>query len=222
MSTDDLDGRLDQNNSVPMLRRVYGMPGHLIRRAHQLTTAAFLECTKKHNLTPVQYAALTIVDENPGIDQQSLANMAAFDRATMGDVIQRLEQRGLLRRQNGKDRRTKSVFITPSGERVLTEMDGLVMQSQIRILAPLSDGEQIILMFLLSKLVKLNNDLSRNPFNGAQTEHTHQAMKDILRSTFTRPRRGHEDGHKSTPSPSSDKRERTSARRTRRVASPGS
>lgn len=196
----------DHDESPAALHRIYGMPGHLIRRAHQITTAAFMDTTKAHNLTPVQYAALTVADSNPGIDQQSLANMVAFDRATIGDVIQRLEQRGLLERANGKDRRTKRVFITRAGERTLNAMDKLVMESQIRILQPLSDGEQIILMFLLSKLVNLHNDISPTPLNAASgTDEAHQTMRTFLRSTFTRP-----DHHKQMappePAQSADRR----------------
>jgi DNA-binding MarR family transcriptional regulator len=169
------------------LHRIYGMPGHLIRRAQQNSVAIFMDSTKEYGLTPVQYATLTVADSNPRIDQRTLASMVAFDRSTIGDVVQRLEQRGLLRRENGTDRRTKLVSITPAGEDVLNAMDQLVMESQVKILQPLSDGEQVILMFLLSKLVHLSNDISRAPLKGNAPEETQQTMLSFLRSTFTRP-----------------------------------
>jgi DNA-binding MarR family transcriptional regulator len=173
-------------DSVAALHRIYGMPGHLIRRAHQISVAAFMECTKSYGLTPVQYATLTVADSYPGIDQRSLASMVAFDRSTIGDVIQRLEQRGLLRRENGEDRRTKLVFLTDEGGEVLEAMDELVLESQVRILQPLSDGEQVILLFLLSKLVNLSSEVGPSPLPGSASHNVHQAMRSFLRSTFTR------------------------------------
>ena len=41
---------------------VYEMPGHLIRRAHQLSTAIFAEECAEFDLTPVQYAALEAIE----------------------------------------------------------------------------------------------------------------------------------------------------------------
>jgi hypothetical protein len=43
-----------------LLRTVIYQPGHLIRRAHQIAWAAFMEETKGQDITPVQYAALGV------------------------------------------------------------------------------------------------------------------------------------------------------------------
>ena len=50
---------------------IYTMAGHLIRRLNQISTAVFAERIGGLgvDLTPVQYAALETVRENPGIDQ---------------------------------------------------------------------------------------------------------------------------------------------------------
>jgi MarR family transcriptional regulator, temperature-dependent positive regulator of motility len=141
------------------------MPGHLIRRLHQIGVAHFVNVTQECcDLTPVQYATLVAADSRPGIDQRSLAGMIAFDRSTIGDVIQRLEQRGLLRRENSRsDRRAKHVFLSDEGRALLQRVDPLVVRSQQQFLSPLSDGEQAILMFLLRKLADLSNDMSPAP-----------------------------------------------------------
>ena len=168
------------------LHRIFGMPGHLIRRLHQIAVAKFMEATKEIGLTPVQYATLTVADSYPGIDQRSLAELVAFDRSTIGDVVLRLEQRGLLTRASGADRRTKSVSLTPEGERVLEAMDDLVFESQMQILEPLSDGEQLILMFLLSKLVNLNTEAAPAAITHPEHSATHETMTALLQSAFRR------------------------------------
>ncbi|MFN7196992.1 MAG: MarR family winged helix-turn-helix transcriptional regulator, partial [Hylemonella sp.] len=89
-------------------------PGHLIRRAQQLAVAIFLEETQGFDITPVQFAILSALLETPGVDQVTLAGRVAFDAATSGSVIGRLEAKGLLRRAaDPDDRRRKLLWATP-------------------------------------------------------------------------------------------------------------
>ena len=140
------------------------MPGHLIRRLHQVAVALFSEATAESGVTPVQYGALAAIARFPAIDQRSLADLVAFDPSTTGDVIRRLEGRGLLTRTSGvADRRVKHVHLTDAGHALLKEIDPLVTQVQETLMAPLSSGEAAILMFLLRKLAALSNELSPAP-----------------------------------------------------------
>src|SRR5688500_5546316 len=73
-------------------------PGFLIRRLHQIHIALFMEECAQFNVTPVQYSVMSMIAEKPGLEQTSLANEVGVDRATLANVIARLEARGLLRR----------------------------------------------------------------------------------------------------------------------------
>ncbi|MHA1537700.1 MAG: MarR family winged helix-turn-helix transcriptional regulator [Alphaproteobacteria bacterium] len=138
------------------------MPGHLIRRAQQIAVSIFSEEFSEFGITPVQYALLWTVREHPGIEQISLANLVAFDRSNTGDVLARLGDKGLIRRVAGDtDRRTKQVYLTGAGERILEAVEAAVETSQARILAPLDAGERKIFTTLLAKLVDINNTSSR-------------------------------------------------------------
>ena len=74
---------------------IYEMPGHLIRRAQQISTALFTEECAKYDLTSVQYAALHTINLHPGIDATRLSALIAFDRSTIGDVLDRMDQKRL-------------------------------------------------------------------------------------------------------------------------------
>ncbi len=103
------------------------MPGHLIRRLHQISFALFVDQAKAFDITPVQYAAIAAINNHPGIDQTALSNIIAFDRTTIGDVVGRLEKKKLIKRMNGTvDRRTKSLYITPAGERLIRQIEPAV------------------------------------------------------------------------------------------------
>jgi DNA-binding MarR family transcriptional regulator len=147
---------------------VYQMPGHLIRRAQQIAVSIFLEECAPADLTPVQYAALIAIQDNPGIDATRLSALVAFDRSTLGNVLERMEAKQLIQRVGSKaDKRVKVLLLSPAGERLLKEAGPLVLRAQERILAPLAPEDRDVFMRMLAQLVELNNDASRVPLRAA-------------------------------------------------------
>ena len=129
-------------------------PGHLIRRAHQVSVAIFMEETADFEVTPVQYAILNALLQDPGEDQVTLARKVAFDAATFGSVITRLEARGWVRREpDAADRRRKLLWVTEAGAAAAQVMRRSVAKVQQRILAPLAPSEREQLVTLLDRLV---------------------------------------------------------------------
>jgi DNA-binding MarR family transcriptional regulator len=54
-------------------------------------------------------------NEQPGLDQRTLASSIGFDTSTIGGVIDRLEKRGLIERQaSPTDRRVRLLQVTPA------------------------------------------------------------------------------------------------------------
>lgn len=134
-------------------------PGHLIRRAHQVSVALFMEETAAYDVTPVQFAILNALLEDPGEDQVTLARKVAFDPATFGSVIARLEGRGWVRREpDAADRRRKLLWVTPQGTEVALKMKRAVGKVQQRILEPLTSAEREQLVALLDRLVAGHED----------------------------------------------------------------
>ena len=129
-------------------------PGYLIRRAHQVSVALFATGMADFDLTPVQFAMLNALMDEPGEDQITLASKVAFDAATSGAVIARLENKGLLRRDaDPQDKRRKLLSLTPAGEQMVAAMKTAVAQVQTNIMAPLAEGEAQELNRLLAKLI---------------------------------------------------------------------
>ena len=129
-------------------------PGHLIRRAQQIAVAEFARATAELDVTPVQFAFLSAMRDSPGVDQITLAKQVAFDAATSGSVIGRLEAKGWVRREaDTQDRRRKLLFVTPAGAAALAGMNAAVEQAQRNMLAPLAAKDQEVFMRLLAQLV---------------------------------------------------------------------
>ena len=143
---------------------VYAAPGYLFRRMQQIAVAIFIEECKAHDLTPVQYAALIAIHTHPGIDATRLSAVIAFDRSTLGNVIERLEAKTLVERKPSReDKRIKLLYLTRSGAALLREIMPSVDRAQARMLQPLKASDRKMLMALLTQLVDLNNEASRVP-----------------------------------------------------------
>jgi len=148
------------------MTQIYDLPGHLIRRLHQISVSAFAAETSAagFDLTPVQFAALSTLADHPGIDQATLAGLIAYDRVTIGGVIARLESRGLVIRETSEaDRRARVLRLTERGEAVLRTALPAVRRTQEVILKDLSPEERETLLGLLHKMTEASNALSRAP-----------------------------------------------------------
>lgn len=146
------------------MRDLYEKPGHLIRRAQQIAYALFMEECANHGVTPVQYGSLLAIRERPGLDATRLSAIIAFDRSTLGDVLERLEAKGWISRTpSPNDKRVKRLTLTKAGAALLDAAESAVERCQDRILEPLAPADRAKFMQLLRQLVKLNNELSRAP-----------------------------------------------------------
>ena len=152
---------------------IYSMPGHLIRRLQQASVAIFDNEIRQagFDLTPVQFGALTMIAANPGLDQATLAQGITYDRVTIGGVVDRLEQKNLVRREIAeKDRRARNLYLQPLGEQVLAQARPVVRNVQDVILCGLSEAERKQLCILLRKALDAVGDVSRTPIRAPQTK----------------------------------------------------
>jgi DNA-binding MarR family transcriptional regulator len=128
-------------------------PGHLIRRAHQVSVALFMEAAADADITQVQFAILNALIDQPGMDQVRLAQAVALDPATSGSVIGRLEKKGwIIRQRDEADRRRWRLTITDAGRQTVASLIEPIGRSQSRLLAPLQEAERQLFCQLLRKV----------------------------------------------------------------------
>jgi DNA-binding MarR family transcriptional regulator len=147
---------------------LYDMPGHLIRRAQQISTALFAEECAEFDLTSVQYAALAAIRAHPDVDATRLSQLIAFDRSTIGGVLERLETKGwVLRTASPTDRRIKLLRLTQEGEQLLHQVEPAVRRVQQRLLEPLTQSDRAALLQLLGQLADVHNEVTSVPLRAA-------------------------------------------------------
>ncbi|OYV33609.1 MAG: MarR family transcriptional regulator [Rhodospirillales bacterium 20-64-7] len=143
-------------------RDLANRPGFLIRRLHQIHLALFAEECAGFDVTPVQYSVLSVIAHRPGMDQSQISEEVGVDRATLANVVARLEDAGLLKRIVSRlDRRQKLLSLTAPGRSVLNRMRGPVERAHDRTIEPLSPQKREKFMELLAALVDAGNDHGR-------------------------------------------------------------
>ncbi|WP_115719341.1 MarR family winged helix-turn-helix transcriptional regulator [Gallaecimonas mangrovi] len=91
---------------------------HLLRRLMQEHTAIWQQHINA--LTKPQFAVLRAIDEQPGIEQVDLMGPAVATKATLADLLARLESRGLVRREPSlTDKRRRYVYLSERGKAVV-------------------------------------------------------------------------------------------------------
>jgi DNA-binding MarR family transcriptional regulator len=141
------------------MSNVKSMPGHLIRRMHQISVALFADKMAKVgiDLTPVQYAALEQLDATPEIDQTTLARAIAYDKVTIGGVVDRLRQKGFVTREpSALDKRARVVKLSDAGREALEQARPYVAELQEKIVGNLTDSEAERLTTLLKKATAIH------------------------------------------------------------------
>ncbi|MGB7302542.1 MAG: MarR family transcriptional regulator [Burkholderiaceae bacterium] len=152
----------------PAYTSLWERPGYLVRRLHQIHLGLFADECATFDITPIQFALLTVLRNDQVLDQISLSTTVGIDRTSGADVIKRLQRRGLVERfASTQDRRAMLVRITREGKNLAMNMQPAMQAAQARLIAPLSDAEKQVFTSLMQKLIEANNSASRAPVGPA-------------------------------------------------------
>lgn len=152
-----------QDNSVPPAWRI---PSFLSYRLRQVCLGIMDEVLAAADLRPVEYATLTMLAAEPGLDQHRLAGRLAIDKMSMSNLADRLESRGLVtRRLDPADRRTRALHLTAAGLRLRRRLQPAALAAQDRILAPLRPKDRSVFVELMTRVIEGHRSYAR-PGNG--------------------------------------------------------
>jgi DNA-binding MarR family transcriptional regulator len=124
--------------------------GYRLRLAQQTVFRDF--ANRVAELSPGRVGILLLVEANPGVTQSLLAQAVKLDRSTMVGVLHTLEDRGLLERRRGEDRRTNGLWLTAVGRGRMARLKRRIEAHERRVASRLSAAERTQLLALLEKL----------------------------------------------------------------------
>ena len=96
------------------------LPAWTLVQAYHVVARGFTAVFAEVGLTPVQFGVLAVVADTPGPTQAELARAVMVRPQSVGEIVEVLERRGLLRREGegGRGRR-RPLVLTDAGRDVL-------------------------------------------------------------------------------------------------------
>jgi DNA-binding MarR family transcriptional regulator len=129
-----------------------GLLGYQLRLAQLAVFRDFERSAGGLGVSPGRFGLLALVEANPGVSQSRLAHAVGLDRSTMVAVLDQLEERRLVERRAGPDRRTNGLWLTREGKRLVAQLKRRIGEHEARIAGRLSAKERAVLLELLGRL----------------------------------------------------------------------
>ena len=124
-----------------------------LRCAHVAVFQHFNHTLGVHGISGPQFGTLLLIEANPGVSQSSIAEALRFDRSTLVQVVDRLEDRSLVKREpSAQDRRSHALRLTGDGAALLRQLKTLSDEHEGIVAETLSEDERKNLLALLERL----------------------------------------------------------------------
>lgn len=128
--------------------------GYRIKLLSQLMYRKFQEQLDPHGLTPFHWVVLCCLWEQDGLATCDLGNRLRQVGGTLTGVIDRMEERGLVRRERDQaDRRVWRIWLTESGRKLEAVLPSLALKVREEALEGLSDAERQTLSNLVDRII---------------------------------------------------------------------
>lgn len=127
-----------------------------LRRVMRAVDLHSRKLMQSHGLTGPQALVLQEAVKGVGLSAGELANRVSLSQATVTDILNRLEQRGLLTRERSeRDRRKVVVRPTLAGGEVIAAAPPLLQETFVRRFGDLKPWEQMLLLSSLQRIAEL-------------------------------------------------------------------
>lgn|SRR5687767_5093315 len=136
--------------------RLNGLVGYQLAQATITTTRVFAALVgEPFELRPVEYTLLVLIGDNPGSPSSRLAQALAVTAPNITMWIDRLVERGLVRRrQSSTDRRMQELRLSAEGTRLVAQASERLAEGERAALEGLSGAEHAMLLELLRKVAR--------------------------------------------------------------------
>jgi DNA-binding MarR family transcriptional regulator len=130
--------------------------GYLMRRAQVAIFQRFFKPFAQFGIRPAEYAALTVIERNPGLSQTRLADALGLKKTNLVALIDAFEDRGLARRRSTEnDRRSHALYLTPQGIALIGRLHRMDATLDRGITALVSPDERRRLCDVLRQIASL-------------------------------------------------------------------
>ncbi|MBP1764033.1 MAG: transcriptional regulator, MarR family [Firmicutes bacterium] len=127
--------------------------GFFISRTQSKLQKRFLQQLKPYGVTPEQWVLFARLSEKEGISPTELSKTSLRDKPYTTRLIDKLEDRGLIRREESQnDKRSSLIYLTKEGNELSKEIFSIITELNQWVIGTMSGEEVMQLKFLLNKL----------------------------------------------------------------------
>ena len=150
--------RINTNDPVTVdLGHLPGLIGYMLRRAQLAVFQDFARRYAEFGIRPAQYAALTIIERNPGLKQKDVSEALGIKRANFVAMCSELESLGLAERhQPPADRRSYALHLTRKGKALMKKLHAANAEHEQGFIARIGEENRDRLIAILAELAEFD------------------------------------------------------------------
>lgn len=124
-------------------------------KLHFKLIAPLQEALRPLGITEKNFYMMQLIDANPGISQNGLAELLMKDKTLVGQVVDKLEESQLAKREPVKnDRRVYALHLTEEGKKIVQDYGHITTESESALLAFLDSNDEAALRRILNQLME--------------------------------------------------------------------
>lgn len=128
--------------------------GYTVKLVSQLMYRDLLERLEPYGLTPFHYIVLCCLWQEDGLSASGIADKLKQLGATLTGVVDRMEERNLVRRERDPDdRRIVRIWLTDEGKQLMKVLPAAAVETIKKATVGISEVEQEAVLKLLTKIV---------------------------------------------------------------------
>ncbi|MEW6492841.1 MAG: MarR family transcriptional regulator [Cyanobacteriota bacterium] len=128
--------------------------GYRIKLLSQLLARTFQERLDPFGLTPFHWVVLCCLWQEDGLATSTLGERLQQVGGTLTGVLDRMEERGLVRRErDSRDRRIWRIWLTPAGKQLEEELPPIALEIREKAMAGISQTDRELLSNLIDQAI---------------------------------------------------------------------
>lgn len=131
--------------------------GYWLRCLSNLVSSAFAEKLAKRDISVAQWVVLRTLYEKRNVTLNEAAEEVGVDKSSLSRMVERLVQKGLLIRAEGRDRRSVGLTLTPAAMKLVPQLAKLADENDEEFFRSLSAKEREEFLATIKQLLDANS-----------------------------------------------------------------
>lgn len=128
--------------------------GYLLNSSSRLIKRTMDNSLGKYNITTSQWAVLKLLDTRKQLTQTQIAQELLGDKATVGDIILRLNEKDYIEKSlSENDRRTYLIRLTPKAKSVVKDIESMANEVTKKALEGFNEEDKKLLYQSLNRII---------------------------------------------------------------------